>query len=60
MNLTLSIAQMCVAVSQPEENLRKAELWIAEASRRGSDVICFPEMWTTGFNWMNNDPDCHD
>lgn len=55
MNLTVSLAQMCVAVSQPEENLRKAELWIAEASRRGSDVICFPEMWTTGFNWLNNE-----
>ncbi|MBI5589628.1 MAG: carbon-nitrogen family hydrolase [Deltaproteobacteria bacterium] len=55
MNLTLSMAQMRVAVSKPEENLRKAECWIAEASRRGSDVICFPEMWTTGFNWLNNE-----
>lgn len=55
MNLTVSIAQMRVAVSEPEENLRKAEIWIAEASRRGSQVICFPEMWTTGFNWLNND-----
>jgi len=55
MNLTLSLAQMRVTVSQPEENLRKAELWIAEAARRGSDVICFPEMWTTGFNWLSND-----
>lgn len=55
MNLTVSIAQMCVAVSEPEENLLKAETWIAEASRRGSDVICFPEMWTTGFNWRNNE-----
>jgi omega-amidase len=55
MNLTVSIAQMRVAVSQPEENLSKAERWIVEASRRGSDIICFPEMWTTGFNWKNND-----
>ncbi len=55
MNLTVSIAQMRVAVSNPEENLIKAELWIAEASRRGSQVICFPEMWTTGFNWLNNE-----
>ncbi len=55
MNLTVSIAQMCVAVSEPEVNLQRAEAWIAEASRRGSDVICFPEMWTTGFNWVNNE-----
>jgi predicted amidohydrolase len=54
MKLTLSIAQMAVVQSQPEVNLRKTEAWVAEASRRGSDLICFPEMWTTGFNWENN------
>jgi len=41
---------MRVAVSQPEENLRKAEAWISEASRRGSDIICFPEMNITGYD----------
>lgn len=51
MNLTVSIAQMKVAVSRPEENLEKTEGLIAEAARRGSDLVCFPEMWTTGFNW---------
>jgi omega-amidase len=62
MNLTISIAQMRVAVSDPESNLRRAEAWIDAASRWGSDVICFPEMWTTGFNWLNNEQlaDSHD
>jgi len=46
---------MVVATSRPEENLRKGEAYIAEAARRGSDVVCFPEMWTTGFNWANNE-----
>lgn len=55
MNITVSIAQIDVATSQPEENLRKAEGLIAEAARKGSDLICFPEMWTTGFNWANNE-----
>lgn len=55
MKLTLSIAQIDVATSQPEANLQKGERLIAEASRRGSDVICFPEMWTTGFDWSNNE-----
>lgn len=55
MNLTVSLAQMRVAVSQPEVNLQKAEAWISEAARRGSDIISFPEMWTTGFNWLNNE-----
>lgn len=54
MKLTVSLAQMAVAVAKPEENLKKAEPWIAEAKRRGSDIICFPEMWTTGFNWEYN------
>jgi omega-amidase len=59
MKLTISIAQIDVATSQPEENLRKGEALIAEAGRRGSDVICLPEMWTTGFNWENNQKMAH-
>ena len=55
MKLTVSIAQFDVVTSQPEENLRKGESFIAEAARRGSDLVCLPEMWTTGFNWANNE-----
>lgn len=54
MKLTISMAQMSVAASNPEANLKKGEAFIAEAAQRKSDVICFPEMWTTGFNWANN------
>ena len=52
--LTVSLAQMAVVRSKPEENLKKGEELIAEAARRGSDLICFPEMWTTGFDWETN------
>ncbi len=52
--LTVSLAQMAVARAWPEENLRKAEAFIAEAARRGSGLVCFPEMWTTGFDWAVN------
>ena len=45
---------MAVVSSKPEENLRKAESFVAEAKKRSSDLVCFPEMWTTGFNWANN------
>jgi omega-amidase len=55
MKLTVSLPQIEVATSQPEVNLRKGQLLIAEPARRGSDVVCFPEMWTTGFNWANNE-----
>jgi predicted amidohydrolase len=51
---TISLAQMNVIRARPAENLAKAEQWIAEAARRGSDLICFPEMWPTGFNWERN------
>ncbi len=49
--LTIALAQMGVACRRPQENLDKAETLIAEAVRRGSDLVCFPEMWTTGFDW---------
>ena len=51
MKLTLSLAQIPVVNSKPEENLKKAEKLIAEAKKKGSELICFPEMWTTGLNW---------
>jgi predicted amidohydrolase len=53
--LTVSLAQMAVARANPEENLKKGEVFVAEAVRRGSDVICFPEVWTTGFDWTANE-----
>lgn len=49
--LTITIAQVGVAPGKPEENLAKAGQLVAEAARRGSDLVCFPEMWTTGFDW---------
>jgi predicted amidohydrolase len=55
MKLTVSLAQMAVAPSQPEANLQKGERFIAEAARRGSHLVCFPEMWTTGFQWSANE-----
>jgi omega-amidase len=48
---TISLAQMEVTPSSPDENLHKGKDLIAEAARRGSDLICFPEMWTSGFPW---------
>ncbi|MFH1189747.1 MAG: carbon-nitrogen family hydrolase [Candidatus Omnitrophota bacterium] len=51
MKVTISIAQMRVKQSDPAANLKAGEKLAAEASRRKSDIICFPEMWTTGFDW---------
>ena len=54
MKLTLSLAQIPVVNSKPEENLKKAEKLIAEAKKKGSRLICFPEMWTTGLSWFSD------
>lgn len=53
MQLTVSLAQIDIALGDPEANLKKADQWTAEAARRGSDLIVFPEMWTTGCDWEN-------
>jgi omega-amidase len=53
--LTIALAQMAVVNSRPEENLKKAEKLVANAKQKGAELICFPEMWTTGFNWENNE-----
>jgi predicted amidohydrolase len=44
---------MHVTLGDPETNLQKADEWTAEAAQRGSDLIVFPEMWTTGLAWEN-------
>jgi len=50
----IALCQMKVAAADPEANLAKAEKFVAEAAAGGCTLICFPEMWTTGFNWHFN------
>jgi len=54
MQIIVSLVQMDVITAHPEKNLRKAEHAMVEAVRRHTDIVCFPEMWTTGFNWTYN------
>jgi len=54
MKITVSLAQMDIASGDPEANLRRGERLIAEAARRKSSLICFPEMWTTGFDFAGD------
>lgn len=53
MELTISLAQMDIALGQPQANLAKVRKWTAEARRRGSDVVLFPELWSTGYDLEN-------
>ncbi len=51
--LKISIAQIKVNRLSPKENLEKGWAYMKEAANQGSDLIVFPEMWTSGFNYDN-------
>ena len=53
MKLTISIGQMDVQLGVPEENLAVVARMTAESARRGSDVVVFPELWSTGYDLAN-------
>jgi len=50
MKLTISLAQMDIALGKPVENLAKVEGMIDEASQRGSQIVLLPELWSTGYD----------
>lgn len=50
MKLTISLAQIDIALGDPAANMATARTWVAEAARRGSDLILLPELWTTGYD----------
>lgn len=45
---------MPVVPLEIEANLKKAEGWIERAAASGSDLVIFPELWSTGFNYPKN------
>jgi predicted amidohydrolase len=47
---TISLAQIDCRRGEPETNEAVAETFIAEAARRGSDLILLPELWRSGFD----------
>jgi predicted amidohydrolase len=50
MTLTLSLGQMNVQLGDPAANLERVRAWTAEAARRGSALVLFPELWSTGYD----------
>lgn len=53
--MQLSLAQFDVDQGNPEVNLEKIANFAARASADGADLLCLPEMATTGFNWKMNE-----
>ncbi|MGB3712954.1 MAG: carbon-nitrogen family hydrolase, partial [Candidatus Promineifilaceae bacterium] len=45
--------QMNVILGDASKNLDTVKRMTAEASRRGSDVVVFPELWATGYDLEN-------
>jgi predicted amidohydrolase len=47
--LTVSLAQMNIALGDMKKNVQTAEALIAEAAKRGSQIVVLPELWATGY-----------
>jgi omega-amidase len=53
MKLNLSLGQMHIHLGEPEKNFERVQSWTAEAARRGSALVLFPELWSTGYDLEN-------
>lgn len=47
--LTVSLGQMNIQPGDVEQNAAIFEQYAAEAARRGSSLVIFPELWSTGY-----------
>ena len=50
---TISLGQMTPQLGQPKANLAQLREWAAEAAQRGSQLVLFPELWSTGGDLPN-------
>lgn len=48
--LTISLAQMQIALGDERKNVAQMEKWAVEAARRGSHMVVFPELWSSGYD----------
>ncbi len=47
--LTVSLAQMNIALGDVRKNTATMEKMVAEAAKRGSHLVVLPELWSTGY-----------
>ena len=50
MDITIALAQMDIALGEPERNAVAAQTLAAQAAGRGADLLLLPELWTTGYD----------
>ena len=48
--ISLALIQFESILGDSKANRQKAETMIREAAENGAELICFPEMYTTGYN----------
>ena len=53
MKVTISLGQIDIKIGDPQTNLAKVKEMSQEAARRGSDIVIFPELWSTGYDLEN-------
>ena len=50
---SISLGQMTPKLGQPEVNFAQLREWATEAAQRGSELVLFPELWSTGGDLPN-------
>jgi omega-amidase len=53
MKLKISLGQISIDFGRPITNEKKIAEFTAEAARQGSNLILFPELWSTGYDLEN-------
>jgi predicted amidohydrolase len=51
--ISISLAQMHIELAQPDANLETAIGFVKQASASRSDLILFPELWSSGYDLKN-------
>jgi predicted amidohydrolase len=55
--MQLSLGQTHLHLGDVERNFERVRAWTAEAARRGSQLVVFPELWPTAYdleNWQKH------